>query len=60
MGAPSVVAKAETKSVPFFGSLIRYVMPTPKTGLLVKKSKPPFLHYKGFASLVTVGPHDKS
>ena len=38
MGAPSVVAKAETKSVPFFGSLIRYVMPTPKTGLLVKKS----------------------
>ena len=30
MGAPSVVAKAETKNVPFFGSLIRCVMPTPK------------------------------
>ena len=24
MGAPSVVAKAETKHVPFFGSLIRW------------------------------------
>ena len=32
MGAPSVVAKAETKNVPFFGSLIRCVMPLQKQG----------------------------
>ena len=27
MGAPSVVAKAETSSVPFWGSLIKYTQP---------------------------------
>jgi len=35
MGAPSVVAKAETKNVPFFGSLIRYTQP-----LLVHRTDP--------------------
>ena len=27
MGAPSVVAKAETSSIPFWGSLIKYTQP---------------------------------
>ena len=35
MGAPSVVAKAETKHVPFFGSLIAYTQP-----LLVHRTDP--------------------
>ena len=27
MGAPSVVAKAETSAIPFWGSIIRYTQP---------------------------------
>ena len=39
MGAPSVVAKAETSSIPFWGSLIKYTQPVLVHRSVVRFSK---------------------